>query len=110
MESIWSTGERFWKSIFYVEFRLTMRKEIEKQSLKPGRTKTIHTSEDGQYQGTIPMPTFVTKPLTTSSTIPVDIPQNYMVRQQRQQISELQFDKFPITQSFLVWKFDSKIK
>ena len=29
--------------------------------------------------------------------------QNSMVRQQRQQISELQFDKFPNPQSFLVW-------
>ena len=68
------------------------------------RTKTIHTSEDIQNQGTIPMPTFATRPLTTSSTIPVELPQNYMVGQQRQQISELQFDKFPNPQSFLVWK------
>ena len=32
------------------------------------RTKTSHTSEN---QGTIPVPTFATSPLTTSSTIPV---------------------------------------
>ena len=32
-----------------------------------GRTKTIHTSEDRPNQGTIPMPTFATRPLTTSS-------------------------------------------
>ena len=68
------------------------------------RTKTLHTSEDGLNQGTIPMPTFATKPLTTSSTMPVELPQNYMVGQHRQQISELQFDKFPDPQSFLVWK------
>ena len=60
-----------------------------------GRTKTSHTSEDTQNQGTIPMPTFAPRPLTSSSTIPVDLPQNYMVGQQRQQISELQFDNFP---------------
>ena len=30
------------------------------------RTKTIHTSEDRQNQGTMPMPTFATKQLTTS--------------------------------------------
>ena len=36
--------------------------------------------------------------------MPVELPQNYMVGQQRQQISELQFDKFPNQQSFLVWK------
>ena len=61
-----------------------------------GRTKTMHPSEDRQNQGTIPMPTFATRPLTTSSTIPVDLPQDCMVGQQRQQISELQFDKFCI--------------
>ena len=54
------------------------------------------------------MPTFATRPLTTSSTIPVELQQNYMVGQQRQQISELQFDKFPNPQSFLVWKIRFK--
>ena len=29
------------------------------------------------------MPTFATRPLTASSTIPVEFPQNYMVGQQR---------------------------
>ena len=68
------------------------------------RMKTSHTSEDRQSQGTIPMPTFATRPLTTSSSIPVEFRQNSMVGQQRQQISELQFGKFPNPQSFLVWK------
>ena len=70
-----------------------------------GRTKTIHTSEDRLNQGTIPMPTSATKSLTASSTMPVDLPQNYMVRQQ---ISELQFDKLPNPQSFPVWKIRFK--
>ena len=69
-----------------------------------GRTQTSHTSEDRQNQGTIPMPTFATRPLTTTSTIPVELPQNYMVVQQKQQISELQLDNFPNPQSCLVWK------
>ena len=43
-----------------------------------------------------------------SSTTPVELPQIYMVGQQRQQISELQFDKFPNPQSFLVWKIGFK--
>ena len=68
------------------------------------RTKTGHTSEDTLNHGTIPMPTFAPRPLTTSSTIPVGLPHNYMVGQQGQQISELQFDKFPDPSSFLVWK------
>ena len=43
-----------------------------------------------------------------SSLIPVEIPQNFMVGQQRQQISELQFDKFPNPQSF--FGLDDKIR
>ena len=50
------------------------------------------------------MPTFASRPLTTSSAIPVELPQNYVVGQQRQQTSELQFDTFPDPSSFLVWK------
>ena len=73
-----------------------------------GRTKTSHISEDIQNQGTIPMPTSAPRPLTTSSTIPVELQQNYVVGQQRQQISELQFDKFRNPQSFLVWKIRFK--
>ena len=79
------------------------------EAVEAGRTTTIHTSEDRQNQGTIPMLTFATKPLTTRSTIPVEIPQNYIVGQQRrQQISELQFDKFLNPQSFSAWKLRFK--
>ena len=75
---------------------------------KEGGSVTFFARDDTQNQGTIPMPTFATKPWTTSSTIPVEIPQNNMVGQQRQQISELQFDKFPEPQSFIVWKIRFK--
>ena len=54
------------------------------------------------------MPTFARRPSTVSSIIPVEFPQNSMVGPQRQQISELQFDKFPVSQSFLVWKIRFK--
>ena len=37
-----------------------------------------------------------------SSTMPVDIPQNPVVGQQRQEISELQFDNFPYPHSFFM--------
>ena len=50
------------------------------------------------------MPTFARRPPTMSSFVPVDTPQSSLFGQQRQQISELQFDKFPIPQSFLCWK------
>ena len=72
------------------------------------RAKTIHTSEDRLNQGTTPMPTSATKPWTRSSTMPVEFPQSYKVWQRRQQISELQFDKFTCPQSSLVWKIRFK--
>ena len=71
-------------------------------------TGTIVAGDEDRIRGTISMPTFARRPLTTSSTIPVDIPQNSMVGQQRQKISELQFDKFPTPQSFLCWKMRFK--
>ena len=84
-ESIRSTVKRFWKSIFYVWF-------------------TSRFSSKNFIYGTIPMPTFASRPLTTSSTLPVELPQNNVVGQQRKQMSELQFDKFPAPASFMVWK------
>ena len=76
-----------------------------------GRTKTSHTSEDRQDQGTIPTPTLATRPLTASSTIPVELPQNYMVGQQRQQMSELAIRKTSLIHNrFLCGKRDSKPK
>ena len=43
-----------------------------------------------------------------SSIMRVEFPQNYVVGQHRQQISELQFDKVPNPQSLLVWKIRFK--
>ena len=68
------------------------------------KAKTSLTSEDGQNYGTIPLLMFASRPLTEGSKHPVDIPQNYLVGQQRQQISELQLDRFLNPSSFLVWK------
>ena len=69
---------------------------------------TLFPRDDKQNRDTIPMPTFAGKPSTMSSGMPVEIPQNSMVGQQWQQISELQFDKFTNPQSFLVWKIRFK--
>ena len=61
--------------------------------------------EGERIGSTIPMPTIARRPPTVSSFVPVDIPQSSMVGQQRQQISELQFDqKKPTPSSFLCWK------
>ena len=65
-------------------------------------TGTSFARDDEQNKGTIPMPMFARRPSTMSSSIPVEIPQNPMVGQQRQKISELQFDKFPAPDSFLM--------
>ena len=54
------------------------------------------------------MPTFAGRPSTIISLIPVEFPQNSVVGQQRQQMSELQFDKFPNPQSFLVCRIRFK--
>ena len=62
---------------------------------------TLFIRDHKQSKDTIPMPTFARRPSTMSSTIPVELPKNSMVGQQ---ISKLQFDKFPTPQSFLVWK------
>ena len=48
------------------------------------------------------MPTFAGRPSTLSSTILVEFPMNSMFEQQRQQISEMQFDKVLIRNLFSV--------
>ena len=55
--------------------------------------------EDERKGSTIPMPTFARMPTTMNSSVPVDIPQSSMVGQRRQQVSEIQFDKFPTPSS-----------
>ena len=43
-----------------------------------------------------------------NSYLPSETPQNSMAVQQRQQISELQFNKFPTPSTFLCWKMRFK--
>ena len=49
------------------------------------------------------MPTFARRPSNISSLFLVDGLQNSMVGQQRQQISELEFEKFTTPSTFLCW-------
>ena len=68
-------------------------------------SQTLFARDDKQNRGTSPMPTFAGRPSTImSATMRVDFPQNSMDGQRREQISELQSDKFLNPQSFLVWK------
>ena len=71
-------------------------------------TGTSFTRDEEQNRNTLPMPTSARRPSTMSSLIPVEVQQNSMVGQQRQQISELQFDKFPTPFSSLCWKIRFK--
>ena len=64
-------------------------------------TGRLVAREEERIGSKIPMPTFAGRPPTMSSFLLVDIPQSSMVGQQRQQISKLQFDKFPTPQSFV---------
>ena len=70
--------------------------------------QTFFTGDDIQNRGTFPLPTFSGRPSTIISLIPVEFPQSSMVGQQRQPMSEWQFDKFLNPQSFLVWRIRFK--
>ena len=61
-----------------------------------------------QIGSTIPMLMFAGRPSTMNSFLPADILQNSMAVQQRVQISELQFDKFPTPSTFSCWKIRFK--
>ena len=93
--------------IIIKESTLTHHKKNEDQFHQP-QGRGLFFSQDKQSGDTIPMPTFARRPSTVSSVIPVEFPQNSVVGPQRQQIWELQFDKFPVSQSFLVWKIRFK--
>ena len=92
--------------IIFKEFALAHHKENEDQFHKP--QGALFARDDKQSRDTISMPTFAGRPSTFSFKIPVEFPQNSVVGEQRQHISELKFDNFPNPQSFLVWKIRFK--
>ena len=67
-------------------------------------TRTLVARDEDLNWGTIVMLSFAGRPSSISSLFPLGIPQNSMVAQQRQQISELHLDIFPAAQSFFCWK------
>ena len=101
MELNWITGKCFWKSFLRLIHPEDHPQRIQSDDVQrigeavpgAGRMWSIHTSEDRLHQGIIPMPT---KPWTTGSAMPVEVPLNYLTEQQRQQISEFKFNKFPL--------------
>ena len=57
---------------------------------------------------TTPMPMTARRPSTMNSILPAEVPVNSMADQQRLQISELHFDKFPTPLTFSCWKIRFK--
>ena len=57
---------------------------------------------------TKPMPSFARRPSTMNSFFPAEVPQNSVADQQRLQISELHFDKYPTPSTFSCWKIRMK--
>ena len=119
MESIWITGNVSFLEISCLrliqteiilnEFTLAHHKENEDQFfMLQGRR------DSSQEMTNIIKAQFQCRHLQEgrrlSSLIPVDFPQSSVVEQQRQQISEVQFDKFLNHQSFSVWKIRFKNK
>ena len=117
MECVWTTGKRFLEINFphLIGPEIIVKEFI--NSATPGAagsvpvhigTVTLIARDEDRIRGAIPMPTFARRPSTVSSFLPVEIPQNSMVGQQNQQISKLQFDKFPALSTFLCWKIRFK--
>ena len=85
-------------------------------SVTPGATGSVpvhfgsgtpFARDEDLNRGTIPTSTFARRPSTISSLFSVDIPQNSMVGQQRQQISDLQFEK---SYTFYILMLEDKIQ
>ena len=93
--------------IIIEEFTIVRHQETGSVPQAIGTGTSVARDED-LNRGTIPMLTFARRPSTISSLFPVDIPQNSVVGQQRQQISELQFDKFPTLYTCSCWKIRFK--
>ena len=75
-----------------------------------GRTGTPVAGGEERIGSTITMPMSERRPSTMNSFLSEEIPQNSLTGQQRLQISELRFDKFPLYHHFWFGRYDSKIK
>ena len=73
-----------------------------------GSTGTLVARDDERIGSTTTMPMSARRPSTMNSFLPAEVPQKSLAVQQRLQISELQFDKFPTLSSFMCWKIRFK--
>ena len=78
-------------------------------SLHENKCHRCNPNASKRIGSSTPMPMTAGRPSTINSFLPAEIPQNSLAAQQRLQISELQFDKFPSLSSFsCCWKIKFK--
>ena len=82
---------------------------VDGDPVRPSTGRPVGRSAE-QNRDTCPTPRFARRPSTRNSLFPAEgaYPQNYMVDQQKVQISELHFDKFPTPSTFSCWKIRNK--
>ena len=70
--------------------------------------RTLVARDEDRTRSTFSMPTFARKAVDHKFIVSGDIPRNSMVGKQRQQISELQFNKLPTPSTFSCSKMRSQ--
>ena len=76
---------------------------VQRSSLRP-----VAGSEE-RIGSTIPMPMFAGRPSIVNSSLPAEIPQNFMAHQQRLQIRRFSLANFPHPQRFHVGRFQTQV-
>ena len=94
--------------IFLKQFHLNTCAEIEKLFLEIQKWRQVWQVETDKIVAQIPMPVFATKRWLWVPKDRLILCRTMWSDSKRQQISELQYDKFPNPQSFMTWKQDSK--
>ena len=113
MEFAWYIGKRFWQSTCSNQFVIdSFSRKLHSwntsafggNSVRDSTGTPVARSEERNRE-TIPTPR-----KTINSLFPAEgtFPQNYVAGQQRLQISELQFDKFPTPSTLSCWKIKFK--
>ena len=106
VEFVWDRRKRFWQSTCNI--RVITDTLSRNSSLSDGSKGQPVARGEERIGRTTPMPMTAGRPSTMNSSLPVEIPQNSMAVQQRLQISELQFGKFPHLQCYSCWKIKFK--
>ena len=116
MESVWTTGKRFWQSTSFFRF-ITNTFEGILHSAAPsatgavpvhGSTGTPVARNQERIVSTIPNADVCRKAVDHELLFASGYSTEFCVGQQRQQILELQFDKFPTPSTFSRWKIRFK--